>query len=116
MSAIAGAYASLTVPQLKTMLATARTAHRREMEDVKAKHAAEVAAQRKALTTAWAKWAAEVQTKESDNAVLRRELHTTRDELERAHALIAEQAQRLAAHDEVAALEQKLRVARRLAS
>jgi hypothetical protein len=82
MSAIAGAYASLTVPQLKTMLATARTAHRREMEDVKAKHAAEVAAQRKALTTAWAKWAAEVQTKESDNAVLRRELHTTRDELE----------------------------------
>ena len=42
MSAIAGAYASLTVPQLKTMLATARTAHRREMEDVKAKHAAEL--------------------------------------------------------------------------
>ena len=86
------------------------------MDEVKAKHATEVAAQRRDSTAAWAKWAAEVQKKENDNAVLRRELNTTRDELERAHALIAEQARRLAAYDEVAALEQKLRVARRLAS
>ena len=67
-------------PQQLAMLAAARTAHRREMDEVKAKHATEVAAQRRDSTAAWAKWAAEVQKKENDNAVLRRELNTTRDE------------------------------------
>ena len=111
---LAAAYASLTVPQLKEMLAAARNDRRIEVAELKEKHAAEVLALKQALIDAEQKWAAVLQRKDSDNAMLRRDLHSTRDELERAHILLAEQTKRLLAYEQVAQLEKKLQSAKRL--
>lgn len=111
---MAAAYARLTAEQLKVMLGAARTTHRRDMEEIKAKHASAINAQREALQTANAQWKAALQKMESDNAALRRELHSTKDELERAHVLLAEQTKRLVSYERVAELEQKLQIARKL--
>ena len=50
------------------------------------------------------------------NATLQRELDIVHEELEKANSLIVEQKRKLAAHDAVAELEQKLHHARRMAS
>jgi hypothetical protein len=65
------------------------------------------------LANAKKEWAAQLQKQESENALLRRELHSTRDELERAHALLADQTKRLVSFERVAELEQKLQIARK---
>jgi hypothetical protein len=109
----AAAYASVLNPKLVETLALTRSAHQKEIEELKTKHAAAMEAQRRAVQTANAEWKATLQKKESANAALRRELHSTRDELERAHALLAEQTKRLVAFERVAELEQKLQIARR---
>ena len=111
---IAAAYASVMDPKLTETLALTRAAHQKEIEEISTKHAAAMAMQRRAVQTANAEWKAVLQKKESDNAALRRELHSTRDELERAHALLAEQTKRLVAFERVAELEQKLQIARKL--
>jgi hypothetical protein len=113
---LAAVYNNLTTEQLKGMLGAARADHQRILEEVKAKHASAINAQREALQTANAQWKALLQKMESDNAALRRELHTTRDELKRAHALLAEQTKRLVSYERVAELEQKLQLAKRAAS
>jgi hypothetical protein len=112
----AAAYASVMDRKLVETLALTRSAHQKEIEKIKAKHAEAMAMQRRAVQTTNAEWKATLQKKESDNAALRRDLHCTRDELERAHALLAEQTKRLVAFDRVAELEQKLQVARKSAS
>ena len=111
---LAAVYNNLTTEQLKGMLGAARADHRRILEEIKAKHASAIETWRQALMDAEKKWAALLQKKESDNASLRRELHSTGDELERAHVLLAEQMKRLVSYDRVAELEQKLQIARKL--
>lgn len=96
------------------MLGAARADHRRIVEEIKAKHASVIEGRRQALANAEKKWAAVLQKQESENALLRRELHSTRDELERAHAMLAEQTKRLVSYERVAELEQKLQIARKL--
>jgi hypothetical protein len=96
---LAAVYNNLTTEQLKGMLGAARADHRRIVEEIKAKHASAIKAQREALQTANAQWKAALQKKEGDNAALRRELHSTQDEQERAHALLAEQTKRLVSYE-----------------
>jgi chromosome segregation ATPase len=110
---LAAVYNNLTTEQLKGMLGAARADHRRILEEIKAKHASAIEAWRQALANAKKEWAAQLQKQESENALLRRELHSTRDELERAHALLADQTKRLVSFERVAELEQKLQIARK---
>jgi hypothetical protein len=110
---LAAIYNNLTTEQLKGMLGAARADHQRILEEMKAKHASAINAQREALQTANAQWKAALQKKESESALLRRELHSTRDELERVHTLLAEQTKRLVSFERVAELEQKLQIARK---
>jgi hypothetical protein len=113
---IAAAYNNVTTEQLKRMLGAQRADHHRILDEIKAKHASAIEAWRRALAVAEKKVAEALRKKEDENTILRCELHSTRDELERTNALLAEQAKRLVAFDRVAELEQKLRVARKLAS
>jgi hypothetical protein len=56
----------------------------------------------------------ELQAQKNHSAALRRELDAVYVELEKANTLIVEQKRKLAAHDAVAELEQKLHFARRM--
>jgi septal ring factor EnvC (AmiA/AmiB activator) len=113
---MAAAYSALTVTQLKGMLDAAYATHRREMEETRAKWAAEVAALREAFSQARTKLVSELQFLKSDNAALQRELNAVHAELEKANAVIVDQGRKLTAHSEVADLEKRLQIARRMAS
>ena len=113
---MAAAYEMLTVPQLKQMLGAAHASHRRETEEIKAKWSFEVAALREAMAKSSAEATAELQMQKNANAALRRELDTVYVELEKVNTVIVEQERKLAAHNAVAELEQKLHVARRAVS
>ena len=113
---MAAAYSALTVTQLKGMLDAAYATHRGEMEETRAKWAAEVSALREAASKNSARLTAELQATKSHNAALQRELDAIYVELEKANSVIAEQRRKLAAHDQVAELEKKLHIARRSAS
>ena len=110
------AYQSLTVPQLKQMLGAAHADHQRQMSEIKTKWASEVAALREATSRNWAQSTAELQTQKNANADLRRELDIVYKELAKANSVIVEQERKLAAHNVVAELEQKLHAAKRMAS
>ena len=84
-------YQSLTVPQLKQMLDARHVDHKRELEETRAKWAAEVAALREALSRAQAKWTLELHTQRNVNSDLRRELDFVYVELEKANAVIVDQ-------------------------
>jgi predicted TIM-barrel enzyme len=113
---MAAAYNSLTIPQLKQMLGAAHADHRRQMEETRAKWAAEVAALREAMSKHLATLTAELQSQKNANAALRRELDIVHEELAKANAVIVEQGRKLTAHSEVADLEKRLQLARRMAS
>ncbi len=113
---MAAAYQSLTVPQLKGMLDARHADHKRELEQTKAKWAEEVAALRQAASKTSARLTSELQVQKNQTAALQRELDAAYGELENANVLIVEQKRKLAAHDAVAELEQKLHHARRMAS
>jgi septal ring factor EnvC (AmiA/AmiB activator) len=110
------AYSRLTVPQLKEMLGAARISHRRELEETKSKWAAEVSALREAASKHLATLTAELQSQKSHSAALQRELNAVHVELEKANAVIVEQGRKLTAHSEIAELEKRLQIARRMAS
>ena len=58
----------------------------------------------------------ELQFLKSDNAALQRELNAVHAELEKANAVIVDEGRKLTAHSEVADLEKRLQIARRMAS
>ena len=60
---LAAVYNNLTTEQLKGMLGAARIDHRREMEEIKAKHATQVAAYRQGLLDTEKKWTEVLQKK-----------------------------------------------------
>ena len=113
---MAAAYNSLSVPQLKQMLGAAHADHRRDMEETKAKWAAEVAALREASSKAIARLTTELQVQRNHAAALRRELDIVHEELARTSVVIVEQERKLSVHVQVAELERRLTAARRLAS
>ena len=110
---MAAAYSALTVTQLKGMLEAAYATHRREMEETRAKWAAEVSVLREAASKNSARLTSELQILKSQNAALQRELDALYVELEKANTLIVDQGRKLAAHDEVTDLEKRLLAARR---
>jgi hypothetical protein len=59
---------------------------------------------------------AELQAQKNANADLRRELDAVYVELEKANSVIVDQGRKLTAHSEVADLEKRLQIARRMAS
>jgi hypothetical protein len=113
---MAVAYQSLTVPQLKQMLDARHVEHRRELEETRAKWAAEVSALREAFSQAREKWTLELHMQRNVNSDLRRELDAVYAELEKANSVIVDQGRKLTAHSEVAELEKRLQIARRIAS
>ena len=113
---MAVAYNSLTVDQLKGMLAVAKADYTRQISVITLKWGVEVTALRKALAQRMALATAEIQTLKNNNAALARELSLVHEELLRANTTITEQEQKLKAHNAVAALERQLNVARRAAS
>jgi hypothetical protein len=68
------------------------------------------------MTRSLAQPTAQLQEQNNVIASLRRELDVVYTELAKANAVITEQARKLAAHDRVVELEQKLHAARRMAS
>ena len=113
---LGAAYANLTADQLREMLGAARATHHREILGMKERWAAEVSALRQAMTRSLAQSTAQLQEQKSVIASLRRELDVVYTELAKANAVITEQGRKLAAHDRVVELEQKLHAARRMAS
>ena len=69
--------------------------HRREMEETRAKWAAEVSALREAASKNSARLTSELQILKSQNAALQRELDALYVELEKANTLIVDQAESL---------------------
>ena len=113
---MAAAYSALTVTQLKGMLGAALADHRRQMEETRAKWAAEVSALREAASKTTARMTSELQVQKNRSAALQRELDALYAELEKANNLIVIQGRKLSAHSEVAELEKRLQIARRSAS
>jgi hypothetical protein len=113
---MAAAYSALTATQLKGMLGAALADHKRELEETRAKWSAEVSALREAASKNSARLMAELQAMKNVSAALQRELDSVHEQLEQASTLIVDQGRKLAAHSEVAELEKRLHIARRMAS
>ena len=113
---MAAAYSALTVTQLKGMLGAALADHKRELEQTKAKWSSEISALREAMSKNPARLTSELQILKTQNAALQRELNAVHAELEKANAVIVDQGRKLTAHSEVAELEKRLQIARRMAS
>ena len=97
------------------MLGAALADHKRELEQTKAKWSSEISALREAMSKNSARLTSELQILKTQNAALQRELNAVHAELEKANAVIVDQGRKLTAHSEVAELEKRLQIARRMA-
>ena len=113
---LGAAYSHLTTSQLRAMLDAARANHRRQMEETKARWAAEVTALKEAMAQIRSQATAELRAQKNASVVLQRQLDIVYAELAKANTVIVEQEQRLMAHNAVVELEKKLSIARRAAS
>jgi hypothetical protein len=113
---LGAAYAHLSTDQLRAMLDAAKRDYVKQLEVTRLKWGVEVTALKKALTQRMAQAAAEIQTLKNNNTCLQREVDAVHEELLKANSLITDQQRKLAAHDRVVELEQRLSIARRAAS